>query len=108
MLAAETAGWFLEHAWLIPLIPGVAFCRHHPVRQVEINGKRVASDGQAPRSASPAWSPRLVLAIGTAYQWIHHVTRCGAEAEPVIKSWTWWQIGGLRSSASASTSTAWR
>ena len=28
MLAAETvekAGWFLEHAWLIPLIPGVAF-----------------------------------------------------------------------------------
>ena len=25
MLAEETAVWFLEHAWLIPLIPGIAF-----------------------------------------------------------------------------------
>ena len=23
--AVEATGWFLEHAWLIPLIPGVAF-----------------------------------------------------------------------------------
>ena len=36
-----------------------------------------------------------MLAIGTTYQWIHHV-RGVAEAEPVIKSWTWWQSGGLR------------
>ena len=25
MFAAETPGWFLEHAWLVPLIPGIAF-----------------------------------------------------------------------------------
>ena len=36
-----------------------------------------------------------MLAIGTAYQWIHHV-RGVAEAEPVIKSWTWWQSGGVQ------------
>jgi NADH-quinone oxidoreductase subunit L len=36
----------------------------------------------------------LVLSIGAAYQWIEHV-RGVAEAEPVIKSWTWWQVGGV-------------
>jgi NADH-quinone oxidoreductase subunit L len=94
MLAAESAGWFLEHAWLIPLIPGVAFAVIILFGHYEINGKRVlpwsgAEVGIASMVAG------LVLAVGTTYQWIHHV-RGVAEAEPVIKSWTWWQSGGLR------------
>ena len=92
MLAAESAGWFLEHAWLIPLIPGVAFVVIILFGKFEINGRRVlplagAEVGVASMVAG------LVLAIGTTYQWIHHV-RGVAEAEPVIKIWTWWQIRG--------------
>jgi NADH-quinone oxidoreductase subunit L len=97
MLAAEAvygAGWFLEHAWLIPLIPGVAFAVIILFGKFEVNGRRVlpmsgAEVGIASMVAS------LVIAIGTAYQWIHHV-RGVAEAEPVIKTWTWWQAGGLK------------
>ncbi|MEY2524239.1 MAG: NADH-quinone oxidoreductase subunit [Ilumatobacteraceae bacterium] len=93
MVAAESAGWFLEHAWLIPLIPGVAFAVIILFGHYEINGKRVlpwsgAEVGIASMVAA------LVISIGTAYQWIHHV-RGVAEAEPVIKSWTWWQIRGV-------------
>lgn len=93
MLAAETAGWFLEHAWLIPLIPGVAFAVIILFGKFEVNGRRVlpwagAEVGLASMVAG------LVLAIGTTYQWIHHV-RGVAEAEPVIKTWTWWQIRGV-------------
>jgi NADH-quinone oxidoreductase subunit L len=93
MLAAESAGWFLEHAWLIPLIPGVAFAVIILFGHYEINGRRVlpwsgAEVGIASMVAG------LILAIGTTYQWIHHV-RGVAEAAPVIKSWTWWQIRGV-------------
>jgi len=94
VLSAESAGWFLEHAWLIPLIPGVAFAVIILFGHFEVDGKRVlpwsgAEIGIASMTAA------LVLAVGTTYQWIHHV-RGVAEAEPVIKSWTWWQSGGLR------------
>ncbi|HEX3089368.1 MAG TPA: proton-conducting transporter membrane subunit, partial [Ilumatobacteraceae bacterium] len=98
MLAAEevanSAGWFLEHAWLIPLIPGVAFAVIILFGHYEINGKRVfrwsgAEIGIASMVAA------LVIAIGTAYQWIHYI-RGAEEAEPVIRSWTWWQIGGAK------------
>jgi NADH-quinone oxidoreductase subunit L len=97
MLAAEavqSAGWFLEHAWLIPLIPGVCFAVIIFFGKYEVNGRRIfplagAEVGIASMVAS------LVLSIGTAYQWIVHV-RGVAEAEPVIKTWTWWQSGGAK------------
>jgi NADH-quinone oxidoreductase subunit L len=92
MLAAESAGWFLEHAWLIPLIPGVAFAIIILFGKFEINGKRVLPLAGAEVGLA-SMVVALVLAIGTAYQWIHHI-RGIAEAEPVIKSWTWWQVGG--------------
>ena len=61
MLAAEdaSAGWFLEHAWLIPLIPAVAFFAHHPVRQAGMPTAGAAEIGIASMVAS------LVLAVGT-------------------------------------------
>ena len=39
MIGADNAGWFLEHAWLIALIPGVAF----PV--IILFGKRLPMKG---------------------------------------------------------------
>jgi NADH-quinone oxidoreductase subunit L len=92
MLAAESAGWFLEHAWLIPLIPGVAFAVIILFGKFEVNGKRVLPLAGAEVGLG-SMVIALVLAIGTAYQWIHHI-RGVAEAEPVIKAWTWWQVGG--------------
>ena len=47
------------------------------------------------------------LAVGAAYQWIHHV-RDADEAEPVIKHRGPGGRAAASSSASASTSTAWR
>ena len=95
MLAAEeAAGWFLEHAWLIPLIPGVAFAVIILFGKYEIDGKRVLPWGGSEVGIA-SMVASLVLSVGTAYQWIHHV-RGVEEAEPVIRSWTWWQSGGLK------------
>ena len=79
MLAAEAAGWFLEHAWLIPLIPGVAYAVIILFGKFEINGKRVLPWAGAEVGVASMLAG-LVLAIGTTYQWIHHV-RGVAEAE---------------------------
>src|SRR4051794_10293193 len=93
MLAVESAGWFLDHAWLIPLIPGVAFAVIILFGKFEINGRRVL-----PLAGSEiglgSMVVALILAIGTAYQWIHYV-RGVADPEPITKSWTWWQVGGV-------------
>ncbi|MFW2336581.1 NADH-quinone oxidoreductase subunit L [Ilumatobacter sp.] len=122
LFAAETAealssGWFLEHAWLIPLIPAIAFA-------VIIGfGKRLPQGGSEVGIASMTAS--FVLACGATYQWIqrvHSADEHGEEGalglargfaqtvlpraseegghslpyvEPVIKNWTWWQNGGL-------------
>ncbi|MCU1391591.1 MAG: nuoL [Ilumatobacteraceae bacterium] len=109
MLAAET-GWFLEHAFLIPIIPAVAFAL------IIFFGKRMPMKGSEIGLASIGAS--LVLAAGTAYQWIDRVDafsgdkasalggfarafRLGTEAggenyvEPVIRKIVWWQSGGV-------------
>ena len=83
--AAVAAGWFLEHAWLIPVIPAVAFFL------IIFFGKK------APRGGSEfgilAMVASLVIAAGTAYQWIVHVR---SSEEPVIKTVTWWSSGGVK------------
>jgi NADH-quinone oxidoreductase subunit L len=94
MLSAETAGWFLEHAWLIPLIPGIAFAVIILFGKFEVDGKRIFPLGGAEVGIA-SMVASLVLSIGAAYQWIVHV-RGVAEAEPVIKTWTWWQSGGAK------------
>jgi NADH-quinone oxidoreductase subunit L len=111
----EAAGWFLEHAWLIPVIPAVAFA-------IIIGfGKKLPMKGSEVGIASMLAS--LVLAVGTTWQWIQRVDAVhGSEGEgalargvfgfarglvpraaeggepyvePVIRSWTWWQSGGI-------------
>lgn len=91
MLAHEAtthAGWFLEHAYLIPIIPAVAFAL------IIFFGKKLPMKGSELGLASMVAA--LVLAAGTAYQWIQLVNDShGEELEPVVKSWVWWQSGGM-------------
>ena len=84
--AVHAAGWFLEHAWLIPLIPAVAFFL------IIFFGKKMPKGGSEIGIASMVAS--FVIAAGAAYQWIdllHHTE----EPEPITKTVTWWSSGGL-------------
>jgi NADH-quinone oxidoreductase subunit L len=86
--ATEHAGWFLEHAYLIPIIPGIAFAL------IILFGKKMPMKGSEIGLASMVTA--LVLAAGAAYQWIQLVNDShGEEVEPVIRSWVWWQSGGI-------------
>ncbi|MEI2704778.1 MAG: NADH-quinone oxidoreductase subunit L [Ilumatobacteraceae bacterium] len=81
----HAAGWFLNHAWLIPVIPAVAFFL------IIFFGKRMRYQGAEIGIASMAAA--LFLAAGTAIQWINYT---GHGAPPVIKSWVWWQSGNVK------------
>ena len=103
-------GWFLENAWLIPLIPAAMFA------VILLFGKlttKITNGGAYLGVASMAAS--LFFALGAAVQWIQRVgavhgdvigsvgdsiVRAGSEklpaVEPVIKTWTWWQSGGVK------------
>ena len=93
--ASETAevvlssGWFLENAFIIPLIPAIAFVL------IIFFGKRMPMKGSEFGIASMLGA--LVMSAGAAYQWIQRVNGAPEEAyiEPVVKSWTWWQNGGI-------------
>jgi NADH-quinone oxidoreductase subunit L len=122
-LEALKSGWFLEHAWLVPLIPAIAFAL------IMLFGKRLG-----PRVAHGAYigiasmATSLVLSVGCVIQWIQrvHEAEGGGEGHsalgrtvaafgrsvipraeeaggtehikafvgPVIKSFAWWQSGG--------------
>jgi NADH-quinone oxidoreductase subunit L len=108
--------WFMENAWLVPLIPAVSFVlilffgRHLPRKGSEIG---IAAVGAS-----------FVLSVGAAYQWIQRVNdaeghegggvehalrafgrsigRLGQEeghaaavVEPVTRHFTWFQNGGV-------------
>ena len=82
------AGWFLENAWLIPVIPGIAFAL------IILFGKRLPMQGSELGVASMAAA--TVLAVGTAVQWIQRSDDAGEEfVEPVVRTWTWWQNAGV-------------
>jgi NADH-quinone oxidoreductase subunit L len=119
VFAAEAlkSGWFLEHAWLIPLIPAIAFA------VILFVGKRLPQGGSEVGIAS--MGAALFLSIGATIQWIQRVHSAedshegalglakgfaqtvfparaeegghtAAFVEPVIKQWTWWQSGDLK------------
>src|SRR5829696_6740541 len=109
--------WFVENAWLVPVIPAVGFA------VILLFGKRFPMRGAEVGIVSMGAS--LVFALGTAYQWIQRVgdaehaeqglglvravgrslviplAQAGEEGhhaafvEPVIRRWTWWQSGGV-------------
>ncbi len=106
MLASESAlsvGWFLDHAWVIPIIPAVGFAL------IILFGRRLPMKGSEIGVISMVGS--LVLALGAAYQWIQRVNGASGEVAhelmkaaeghsapyigPIIHEWTWWQSGGF-------------
>jgi NADH-quinone oxidoreductase subunit L len=97
MLAAATemtetvlsSGWFLENAWLIPIIPAISFAL------IIFFGKRMPKKGSEFGVASMLGA--LVLSAGAAYQWIQRVNGAeeGSYIAPIVKTWTWWQNEGV-------------
>ncbi len=88
LLAAETSatsvGWFLDNAWLIPVIPAIAFFG------IIFFGKRLPKGGS--ELGIVAMLASLVIAAGMTFQWIGHVD--DTHGTPIIRQWTWWQSGG--------------
>jgi NADH-quinone oxidoreductase subunit L len=82
-------GWFLQNAWLAPVIPTLGFAL------IVLFGKRLPKKGSEVGVLSMLAS--LVLASGAAWQWIQRVGDAGEEqfVSPVIRTWTWWQSGGM-------------
>ena len=89
VLAPLVSGWFLEHAWLIPVVPVIAFVL------IILFGKRLPMKGSELGVLSMLSS--FVLAAGAGYQWIQRTNSATEEqfVEPVIKSWSWWRSGGF-------------
>lgn len=86
---ALSSGWFLENAFIIPIIPAVAFAL------IIFFGKRMPMKGSEFGIASMLAA--LVMSVGAGYQWIQRVNAVSEQTyvEPVIRSWTWWQNGGV-------------
>ncbi|MFZ9291608.1 MAG: NADH-quinone oxidoreductase subunit L [Ilumatobacteraceae bacterium] len=82
-------GWFLDHAWAIPVVPAVAFLA------ILLVGRRLPMKGSELGVVSMLAS--LVLAAGAAWQWIGRVGSAadGQFVEPVVRTWTWWRIAGV-------------
>jgi NADH-quinone oxidoreductase subunit L len=104
--------WFLDHAWIIPVLPAASFFL------IILLGKRTGryTNGGAYIGIAAVLAS-FVFAVGAAYQWVQRVqdTSAGESAlgavgrsvvplaeeghrsvAPVINSWTWWQSGGVR------------
>ena len=88
--AALSSGFFLEHAWVIPIIPALAFAL------IIFFGKKMPMKGSEFGIASMLGA--LVFAAGAGYQWIQRVNGAGEEqyVAPIVKTWTWWQSGGVQ------------
>ena len=88
-LKTLSSGWFLENAWLIPVIPAIGFAI------IIFFGKKLPMKGSEIGLLSMFAS--LVLAGGAAMQWIDRVNSGTKEQfiAPVVRTWDWWQIGGM-------------
>src|SRR5689334_10841112 len=105
--------WFLDHAWLVPLIPAVSFV------VILLFGRRLPRQGA--EVGITAVGASFVLACATLVQWIQRVRnaehthglggavgavgrsigRLGAEGsvaqvQPVVHHLTWFENGGVK------------
>ena len=90
VLSPLDGGWFLDNAWLAPVVPTIGFFL------IVLFGKKLPKKGSEIGVLSLAAS--LVLALGAAWQWIARVGSAGEEqfVSPVVHTWTWWQAGGVQ------------
>ena len=90
VVQALSSGWFLEHAWLIPVVPVIGFVL------IILFGKRMPMKGSEIGVLSMLGS--LALSAGAASQWITRVNGAAEEQfiTPVVRVWNWWQIGGIK------------
>ncbi len=90
VLSPLKGGWFLDNAWLVPVVPMIGFAL------IVLFGKRLPKKGSELGVLSIFVS--LVLAGGAAWQWIQRVSAAGEEQfiSPVVRTWTWWQAGGVK------------
>jgi NADH-quinone oxidoreductase subunit L len=110
--------WFLDHAWLVPLIPAVSFV------VILLFGRKLPKKGSEVGIAAVGAS--FLLSCATLYQWIQHVRdaeggaeegghgvgealgalgrsigRLGAEGgheavQPIVHHVTWWENAGVK------------
>ncbi len=96
MIATAAPGWFLEHAYLIPLIPAIAFALiiafGKRIPDTRIGRYTIPGGGSLIGVASMLGS--LFFAAGAALQWIQYTDGENYVAA-VRKSWVWWQSGGI-------------
>jgi len=87
--AVLTSGFFLENAWVIPVIPAVAFAL------IIFFGRKMPMKGSEFGILSMVAS--LVFSGGAIMQWIDRVNGAGEVqyVAPIVKTWTWWQSGGM-------------
>jgi len=85
----QASGWFLENAWIIPIIPAVAFFL------IIFFGKKLPMKGSELGILSMLAT--LFFSAMAGWQWIDAVNSApkGASMTPVIKTWTWWTTGGF-------------
>ena len=83
------SGWFLENAWIIPLIPAIAFAL------IIFFGKKMPMKGSEFGIASMVGA--LFFSVMAGLQWINRVNGVSEETyvAPVVRVWTWWQSGGV-------------
>ena len=81
--------WFLENAWLIPVIPTVGYF------VILLFGKRMPLKGAEVGFGTLAAS--FVLACGTVYQWIQRVDHYSAAGQARARSARWPRSAGRSS-----------
>ncbi|PIE31444.1 MAG: hypothetical protein CSA55_05670 [Ilumatobacter coccineus] len=81
----SSAGWFIDHAWLIPVFPTLAFFL------ILLFGRRLPRGGSEIGLVSMIAS--LVVAIGMTAQWISHSG--SGHGSAIIRQWTWWSSGSM-------------
>ena len=85
----EVSGWFIEHVWLVPIIPAVAFFL------IIFFGKKLPMKGSELGILSMLAT--LFFSAMAGWQWIDAVNSApsGSFMTPVVKTWTWWTTGGI-------------
>ncbi len=86
--SVSSAGWFLDNAWLIPLLPAVSFVA------ILLGAKRFSKKGSSLGIVAVAGS--FVLAIGAVVQWIGHRDSIheGEAVTAIHRTVTWFNWSG--------------